>query len=135
MATIFTANSSGILVDNNRVEGVRAVDYRVIREQSNVHALGSHERVAVYYGPALVQGRIRVASADAHLDELTQTGAAFQVVANLRHAQSARSVAFDECVMTGKEFALSTGGHGETIYEFSATRVREEAAEQPAAAG
>jgi hypothetical protein len=129
MATIFTANSSGVLVDNNRLEGVRGIDYRVLREQHDVHALGSHERVTVYYGASSVQARLRVASADTHLDELTTSGALFQVVASLRHGEAARSVAFDDCVITGKEFAMATGGHGETVYEFTATRVREEAAE------
>jgi hypothetical protein len=96
---------------------------------SDVHALGSHERVTVYYGASSVQARLRVASADTHLDELTTSGALFQVVASLRHGEAARSVAFDDCVITGKEFAMATGGHGETVYEFTATRVREEAAE------
>jgi hypothetical protein len=126
MSTVFTANSSGVLVDNTNVAGVQAIDYREERDQSDVHGLGSDERIAVYYGARRVQGRIRVASASPELDALSTSGAAFQIVANLRHGSVSRSVAFDECHMQNKEFRMGSGGHGETVYEFTATRVREE---------
>jgi hypothetical protein len=126
MATVFTANSSGVLVNNTQVEGVRAIEYQVVRDQSDVHAVGSAERVAVYYGATRVRGRLHVASTSADLDTLTSSGAAFQVVANLRHGEAGRSVAFDDCYMERKEFAMNSGSHGETVYLFTATRVREE---------
>lgn len=126
MPMIFAANSSGVLIDNELVDGLRGIEYQVTREQSDVFALGSPERIAVYYGASRAQGRLRVASANAKLDDLIASGGSFQVVANLKHGQSARSVAFDECYMVGKDFGLESGRHGETIYNFSATRVREE---------
>ena len=126
MAKIFAANSSGVLVDNENIEGLRSIDYQLVRDQFEVAALGTHERVGVYYGMNHVKVRLRVASTSPKLDQLANTGNAFQVVANLKHGQAARSVAFDECFMEGKEFAMSASGHGETIYSFSATRVREE---------
>ncbi len=126
MATVFTANSSGVLINNTQVEGLRTIEYQVVREQSDVHAVGSPERVAVYYGATRVKGRLHVASTNADLDALTQSGEAFQVVANLRHGDAGRSVAFDDCYMERKEFALNSGSHGETVYLFTATRVREE---------
>ncbi len=126
MAHLFTANSSSIRVNNEPVTGIQGLDYRIVREQSNVHGLGSHERIGVYYGASTVEGVLRVASADPGLDGLTQSGDAFQVVAELRHSESSRSVAFDECHMTSKGFGMNTGGRGETTYAFSATRVREE---------
>lgn len=67
MATIFTANSSSIMVDGNPVEGVQSIDYRVVRQQGDVFALGSDERLTVYYGATRVQGRIHVASASTSL--------------------------------------------------------------------
>lgn len=124
--TVFTANSSGVQVDNANIAGVRAIDYRHEREQSDVHGLGSDERLAVYYGPMRVVGRIRVASTSPELDALALSGNEFQVVANLKHGQAVRSVAFDACYMRSKEFQMNSGGHGETVYEFTATRVREE---------
>jgi|SRR5690606_26353678 len=126
MAKVFTANSSGVLVDNEPVEGVRSVEYQQTREHNEVYALGGDERVAVYYGARRVRGRLRVASVSPSLDTLAASGAAFQVVCNLRHGQASRSVAFDDCFMESKEFAVASGGHGETVYSFSATRVREE---------
>jgi hypothetical protein len=125
-ATIFTANSSGVLINNEAVEGIRSVDYRLTREVGSVHALGGTERIAVYQGASRVEGQLRVASANAKLDGLASTGEMFQVVANLKQGQAARSISFDECYMTGKEFAMEAGRYGETVYSFSATRVREE---------
>ena len=126
MATIFTANSSSIMVDGNPVEGVQSIDYRVVRQQGDVFALGSAERLTVYYGATRVQGRIHIASANAALDALASSGNMFQVVSSLAHGQALRSVSFDDCFITNKEFSIQSGGHGETIYSFSATRVREE---------
>lgn len=126
MATVFTANSSGILVDGQQVPGVRGIDYLHEREQNDVFGLGSEERIAVYYGPSRVKGRLRVSSAAPALDALSASGAAFQVVANLKHGETSRSVAFDDCYMQSKEFTLGSGGHGETVYIFRSTRVREE---------
>lgn len=126
MASVFTANSSQVMVDGNAVEGVQGIDYRVQRQQGDVFALGSAERITSYYGATRVDGRLQVASANPALDTLTNSGSSFQVVVTLAHGETQRSVAFDDCFMTNKEFALNTGGHGETIYLFSATRVREE---------
>ena len=128
MATVFTANSSSITVNGEAVEGVQAIDYRLIRQQGEVFALGSAERATTYYGAQRVEGRIQVASASPSLDGLAGSGETFQVVANLAHGEAGRSVAFDDCFMTRKEFNLTSGGHGETWYHFTATRLREEEA-------
>lgn len=132
MPSVFVANSSGILVDNQAVEGVRGLEYRVEREQGDVAALGSAERIAVYYGATRVRGQIRVASVSQRLDELTASGSMFQVIANLAHGQAARSVTFDDCFMDGKSFAMVAGSHAEAVYSFTAIRVRED--DQTAAA-
>jgi hypothetical protein len=134
MATVFTANSSGILVDNQPVVGVCALTYRLERERGDVHALGSDERITVYYGARRVRGEIRVASVSEELDGLTASGAEFQIVANLAHGQAARSVSFDECHIHGKEFGIGVGAHGEAVYSFTATRVREEDKSEPTTA-
>lgn len=126
MTTVFTANSSSITVDGSAIEGVQGIDYRAVRQFGDVYALGSDERVAAYYGATRVEGRIRVASANPALDGLTTSGSTFQIVANLAHGQSTRSVSFDECMMKDRAFSLNSGGHAETVYAFSAVRVREE---------
>jgi hypothetical protein len=126
MATVFSANSSSVTVNGEAVPGVRTIDYRLLREQDAVYALGSDERVAVFFGPMRVQGRVAVASANPALDALAASGAAFQLIAQLRHSDTQRSVTFDDCYMQTKEFAMGAGGAGETVYLFSATRLREE---------
>lgn len=129
--SVFTANSSAVLVAGTRVEGVRSIDFRHHREQSSVYALGSPERVAVVYGGTSVVGRIVVASASEALDGLLGSGEAFQIVANLSSRpdlEPERVVAFDGCHMTEKTFAIAAGGHAEAVYNFTATRMREEAA-------
>lgn len=126
MATIFTANRSSLTVNGQAIEGTQAIDYRQVRQQGDVYALGSAERLTAYYGATQVEGRIQVASTSPALDALATSGAAFQVVASLAHGEAGRSVAFDDCYVTRKEFNLGRGGHGETVYTFTATRVREE---------
>jgi len=125
-ATIFTAHSSSVLVDGQPIDGVQAIDFRFARQQGDVFALGSTERLTMYYGASRVDGRITVASANATLDGLVTSGAAFQIVGNLAHTDQSRTLAFDDCRMSKKEFSLNTGGHAETTYMFTATRVREE---------
>lgn len=134
MATIFTANSSSILVDGKPVDGVQSIDYRIVRQQGDVFALGTNERMTSYYGATRVDGRIIVASANPALDGLVNSGNPFQVVGKLVHSDANRTVAFDECRMTRKEFSIASGGHGETTYLFTATRVREEDASATPAA-
>lgn len=126
MSAIFSANSSSVSVNGEPVLGVQAIDYRQLRDQGAIYALGSAERIAVHYGATSVEGRVTIASANPTLDALANTGEVFQLVAQLRHGESERSVAFDDCYMRTKEFAMSTGGSGESVYVFSATRVREE---------
>lgn len=126
MATVFTANSSGVLVDGQAVPGIRGIDYELTREQNDIFALGSDERISVYYGSTRVFGRIHVASTNPTLDQKALQGTSFQIVANLSNGAGGRSVAFDDCYMERKEFSIATAGHAETVYVFRATRVREE---------
>jgi hypothetical protein len=135
MPKIFTANSSSVLINGTVIDGVQGIDYRLVRQQSDVYGVGSSERLTVYYGSSHVEGRIQVASASPDLDALAASGASFQMVATLAHGDTTRSVALDECYMSGKEFSLNSGSHGESTYSFTATRVREEDAGAAAAGG
>ena len=131
MPSVFIANSSAVLVAGERVPGVTSIDFRHHRQQENVYALGSAERVSVIYGGTEVSGRIVVASNSATLDTLLGSGEEFQIVANLSARPDLtpeRTMAFDGCQMTDKTFALTAGGHAEAVYMFTATRLREESA-------
>lgn len=131
LPNLYDANRSRIMVNGEPVAGVRTIDFRQERAQGQVYALGQAERVGVYHGQLQVFGRIQVASAAQGLDTLAQTPEAFQLVATLAGAASGRSVVFDECFIHDKSLSMGTGGHAETTYHFTATRMREE--EAPAA--
>ncbi len=124
MPTIFAANESSVLLDGEPIEGVRAVEYRQENARSSVYALGSAERIGLVSGPQVVEGRLKVASSDPRLDAL-DPNASFQIAAQLKQGATTKTVTFDECYMTQKTFEMGVGSHGEALYAFTATRVRE----------
>ena len=129
-ATIFAANESTVLLNGQAVDGVKAIEYRHHQVRSNIYALGSAERVGMVSGPQLVEGRLRVVSTSAALNVLTGEQP-FQITAMLKRGDTKMTVTFDECHLVEKSFTMETGGAGDAVYEFTATRVREE----PASAG
>lgn len=126
MAEIYTAFASEVKVNEETIEGLQAIEYSTTKSSCDVGAIGSDERIAVYFGLKVVNGRLRVASANATLDGLLQSNQPFSISATLRHGETQRLVSFDDCYMGDKDFALAAQGHGESIYQFTATRVREE---------
>lgn len=124
MPTVFAANESAVLVNGEAVEGVRAVEYRRATARRDLYAIGGAERISVVSGHHSVEGRLRVASASRALDNL-EGDAFFQISAQLRHGETTLTVSFDECLLTEKSFSMGAGGHGEAVYAFTATRVRE----------
>jgi hypothetical protein len=126
MPQIYTAYESEVKVNEETVEGLQAIDYKVVNGRQHVGAVGSTERIAVYFGMKYVMGKLRVASANTTLDGLMQSSAEFSINATLKHKDVTRRVTFDACYMEDKEFAMDAQNHGETVYSFTATRVREE---------
>lgn len=126
MPEIYTAFSSEIKVNQETIEGLQAVEYNRTNARRHVGAIGTDERVAVYYGMTVVHGRLSVASANKTLDGLLNTRDAFSVIATLRHGDTARTLSFDDCHMEDKGFEMASEGHGRTVYAFTATRLREE---------
>lgn len=122
---IFAANESAVLVNGEPVEGVQAIEYRRRTARTNVYAVGGAERIGVVSGPSSVDGRIRVASTSPLLDQRRGEGEFLQITAQLRRGEEQVTVAFDEVLLTEKTFEMETGGHGESVYAFTATRVRE----------
>ena len=112
------------MVDGTPIEGVRSVEYRTNTVRNDLYAIGSSERIGVITGGRSVEGRIRVASSAPALDALLGD-TFFQIAAPLRQGETEVTVSFDECLLTEKSFSMGAGGHGETIYAFTATRVRE----------
>ncbi|MFN7963277.1 MAG: hypothetical protein U0002_18595 [Thermoanaerobaculia bacterium] len=126
MPQVYTAFASEVKVNEETIEGIQSIDYREVKSRQHVGAVGTDERIAVYFGLKVVSGRIRVASANLTLDGLVQSNEEFSILATLRHRDTQRQVSFDGCYMEEKSFAMGTEGHGETIYSFTATRLREE---------
>jgi hypothetical protein len=126
LPNLYDASRSRVMVNGEPIPGVRTIEFRQDRAQGQVYALGSEERVGVYHGQLQVLGRIQVASASAGLDQLARTPEAFQLVATLGGAENARKVMFDQCFIHDKSLSMGTGGHAETVYHFTATRMREE---------
>lgn len=126
MPQIYTAFASEAKVNGETIEGLQAIEYREIKNRYDVGAIGTDERIGVYFGLKVVTGALRVASANLTLDGLVSSNEEFSISATLRHADTTRTVTFDACRMDQKSFALSAETHGETVYSFTATRVREE---------
>jgi hypothetical protein len=126
MALVLTAQQSEVKINEETVEGLQSIEYSLVKDRKHVGAIGSDERIAVYFGLKAVVGKLRVASANSTLDGLLGSNTEFSVSATLKHGDTTRKVSFDSCYMEDKSFAMSAAGHGETLYSFTATRVREE---------
>lgn len=126
MAQIYSAFASEVKVNDETIEGLQAIEYRQAKNRSDVGAVGTDERIAVYFGTKIVNGKLRVASANVTLDTLLAENTEFSISATLKHGETTRQVSFDNCYLDDKSFVMASQGHGETIYTFTATRVREE---------
>jgi hypothetical protein len=126
MATIYTAFASEATVNEEPLEGLQSIEYREIKSRHDIGAIGTDERIAVYFGRKLVSGSLHVASANQTLDGLLETNTSFSLSVTLRHNDTTRNVSFDDAFLEEKMFMLGLETHGETTYTFTATRVREE---------
>ncbi len=126
MPTIFAANDSTVLVEGQPVEGVVSLEYRRSQVRMNVYALGSAERIGMVSGPQSVDARLTVASTSRGLDGVDPEKP-FQVIANLKQGATALTVTLADCFLTEKDFSLSAGEHGQSVYAFTAARVTEKA--------
>jgi len=126
MPTIFTAYASEAKVNEETLEGLQSIEYREVKSRHDVSAIGTDERIAVYFGRKLVTGSIHIASASPTLDGLLASNSSFSLAVTLKHDDTTRNVTFDNAFLEEKMFMLGLETHGETTYTFTATRVREE---------
>lgn len=127
MPTILAANESAVLLDGKPIEGVRSIEYRQQQTRENIYGLGSAERIGMTSGALVVEGRLRVASTSSALAAIP-SDQPFQISALMKHGSTSMTVSFDECYLTERSFAMAVSSFGESIYSFTATRVREEVA-------
>lgn len=126
MPQIYTAFASEVKVNEETIEGLQSIEYNMVKGRQHVGAIGTDERIAVYFGLKVVTGKLRVASANVTLDGLLQSNEEFSIAATFKHRDTERKVSFDACYMEDKAFGMNALAHGETVYTFTATRVREE---------
>jgi hypothetical protein len=127
MPTIFSANESTVMLNGTAIEGVQSLEFRRHQARTNVYALGNSERIGMTSGPQVVEGRLRVASTSSSLN-LLDGEAPFVLTALLRQRDTKLTVTFDDCYLVERRFEMNAGAHGVAVYEFTATRVREETA-------
>jgi len=126
MPQVFTALASEVKVNEETLEGLQSIEFSMVKNRQHVGAIGTDERIAVYFGMKIVTGKLRVASINKTLDEFLQSNKEFSISATLKQGNAVRKVTFDSCFLDDKTFALASQGHGETAYSFTATRVRDE---------
>jgi len=126
MPQIYTAFASEVKVNQETIEGLQSIEYNVVKNGQHIGAIGTDERIGRYFGLKVVTGKLRVASANLTLDDLLAKNDEFSIAATLKHGATERKVTFDACYMEDKAFGMSSAAHAETIYTFTATRVREE---------
>lgn len=126
MATILSANASSVMLDNEVIEGLQEITYKLNKSRQDVPAIGTDERIGVDFGLKIVTGTLKVKSDNATLDTHLADNTVFQIVANLKKGEALRTVTFDECYLDDKNFELETSDVASAVYTFTATRVREE---------
>src|SRR6266545_4531219 len=113
MPQIYTALASEVKVNEETIEGLQSIEYQQVKNRQQIGAIGTDERIAVFFGLKVVTGKLRVASSNATLDKFLQENTEFSISATLRHGDTKRQVSFDTCFLDDKSFALGAQGFGE----------------------
>jgi len=126
---VVSAATSKVTIDGEEVKGIQSIDYKVRRRQVDVESVGMGERMGVESGLITVTGTVRIRSLNKKLDDLLYmpVPVPFNMVAELKKGNDLmKKITFDECYVDDKSFELGAEGVGITVYNFTATRVREE---------
>lgn len=126
---LVSAATSVVTIDGEQVMGIQSLEYKVVRRQVDVESVSMGERMGVESGLISVTGTLRIKSLNRRLDDLLYMGVPvpFNMVAQLNKGEELiKKITFDECYVDDKSFELGAEGVGLTVYDFTATRVREE---------
>jgi len=126
---IVSAAKSKVFIDQDEVQGVQSLEYKVKRRQADVEAIGMGERIGVESGQVIVTGTLKISSLNKKLDDILYMPVPipFNLVAELNKGDDlVRKIVFDECYLDDKSFEMSANGVGLTVYTYTATRAREE---------
>jgi hypothetical protein len=126
---LVSAAKSKVTIDGEEVHGIQSIDFKVRRRQADVESVGWGERIGVESGQVVVTGTLRINSMFKKLDELLYMAVpdSFNMLAELNKGDELiKKITFDECYLDDKSFEMTANGVGLTVYNFTATRVREE---------
>jgi len=126
---IASAATSKVTIEGEDIAGLQSMEFAVKRRQMDVDAVGVGERIGVDAGHIFVTGTLRIRSLNSTLDErlYALVPEPFNMVAELKQGETTvKTITFDECFLDDKSFELTANGVGITVYNFTATRVREE---------
>jgi len=126
---VVSAATSKVMIDGEEVKGIQSLEYKVKRRQVDIESVGSGERIGVESGLVTVTATLRIRSLNKKLDDLLYmpVPVPFNLVAELKMGNNlVKRITFDECFVDDKSFELGADGVGITVYNFTATRVREE---------
>jgi hypothetical protein len=126
---IVSAAKSKVTIDGDVVDGIQSIDFKVRRRQADVESVGWGERIGVESGQVIVTGTLRVSSMFKKLDDLLymEDPSSFNMVAELNKGDElVKKITFDECFLDDKSFEMTANGVALTVYNFTATRAREE---------
>lgn len=126
---LVSAAKSKVTIDGDEVNGIQSIDFKVRRRQADVESVGWGERIGVESGQVIVTGTLRVSSMFKKLDDLLYMAVpdSFNMVAELKKGEDlVKKITFDECYLDDKSFEMTANGLGLTVYNYTATRVREE---------
>jgi hypothetical protein len=126
---LVSAATSVVIIDGEQVMGIQSLEYKVVRRQVDVESVSMAERMGVESGLITVTGTLRIKSLNRKLDDLLymDVPVPFNMVAELNKGEELiKKITFDECYVDDKSFELGAEGVGLTVYDFTATRVREE---------
>ena len=132
MPTILSAKESQVMLAGadggagQPIEGLQAINFKIDRGRHDILAVGTDERIGVDFGRKTVTGSLVVKSTSDALNKILNDNTVFQLVANLKNGDLARTIAFDQCYLDGKQLALDENAVALTTYQFTATRIREE---------
>ena len=126
---LVSAAESKVTINGETVHGLQSIDFKVRRRQADIESVGWGERIGVESGQVVVTGTLRISSLNPLLDDLLYEPVpeSFSLLCELRKGlEMVRKITFDDCYLDDKSFEMGANGVGLTVYNFTATRVREE---------
>jgi hypothetical protein len=130
-ANFFSARESVVQVETEKLAGLQSLEYKIVRNPIDIIGTGSDKRQGFDYGVLSVTGKLKIKSVSKILDtKFSQTDpdlAQFNMVANLKGGGKtsaiSRTLTFNECYLTDREFSLDVNGVGIVIYSFTCKQV------------